>query len=285
MIFMKRVIASLVYILAKGRQFKIVPTKRLPFHSFPKTAALKAAAMAAIGIAAITTATAMSSATSYAGQWQQDSGGRWYEEDDGTYPAGTWKWIKGRYYYFDGRGYMLSDTTTPDGYQVGADGAFLPGPGQSVDEVGGIRCGDEDAVITMWMNNEGRPMYQNEIHHDMECYVMDREVDCFMFPSGESNLSLDAHEVWLYGVTAIDGKGVVLGEIHMMPFEYDRIYSFDFTGNNDSAEGLSRYCIDNDVTITIDLVDKTGYSILTGYPASVWRYRYATASSIPAAGM
>ena len=93
MIFMKRVIASLVYILAKGRQFKIVPTKRLPFHSFPKTAALKAAAMAAIGIAAITTATAMSSATSYAGQWQQDSGGRWYEEDDGTYPAGTWKWI------------------------------------------------------------------------------------------------------------------------------------------------------------------------------------------------
>lgn len=55
-------------------------------------------------------------------------------------------------------------------------------------------------------------MYQNEIHHDMECYVMDRGVDrCF--PSRESNLSLDAHEVWLYGVTAIDGKGVVLGEI------------------------------------------------------------------------
>lgn len=61
--------------------------------------------------------------TAYAGQWQQDSTGWWYQNDDGSYPASQWKEIEGKHYYFGVDGYMLSNTTTPDGYQVGADGA------------------------------------------------------------------------------------------------------------------------------------------------------------------
>lgn len=231
----------------------------------------------------ITAAAVLSASTSYAGQWQQDADRWWYENDDRTFPAGAWKWINGTYYYFDENGYMMSNTTTPDGYQVGADGAFVPGPGQSVDQVGGIRCGDEDAVIHMWMNNEGTPIYQNEIHYGLECYVIEPGVDSFLFPSGSSNLNPDAHEVWLYGVTMVNGEGVILEGINMMPFEYDKVYSFDFTGKYDTAGKLAQHCIDNDVTITVHLVDRTKYSILTGYPASAWRYRYATSSSIPAA--
>jgi hypothetical protein len=62
--------------------------------------------------------------------WKQDNTGWWYQEDNGSYPANTWKWIDGNNdgvaecYYFDGNGYMLSNTTTPDGYTVDSSGAW-----------------------------------------------------------------------------------------------------------------------------------------------------------------
>lgn len=63
--------------------------------------------------------------------WKQDNAGWWYQEDNGSYPANTWKWIDGNNdgvaecYYFNEKGYMLSNTTTPDGYQVNATGAWV----------------------------------------------------------------------------------------------------------------------------------------------------------------
>ena len=62
--------------------------------------------------------------TALAGQWQQNSKGWWWQEDNGTYPKSQWQWIDGNKdgiaecYYFDNSGYMLSNTTTPDGYVV-----------------------------------------------------------------------------------------------------------------------------------------------------------------------
>lgn len=60
----------------------------------------------------------------FAGQWKQDSKGWWYQEDNGSYPASTWKEINGKQYYFGADGYMLANTTTPDGYTVNGDGAW-----------------------------------------------------------------------------------------------------------------------------------------------------------------
>lgn len=65
------------------------------------------------------------SMTSLAGQWIQDERGWWYQEDDSTYPSSCWKEIEGKQYYFGSDGYMLSNTTTPDGYKVGLDGAWI----------------------------------------------------------------------------------------------------------------------------------------------------------------
>ncbi|MBT9778321.1 hypothetical protein GPL15_17635 [Clostridium sp. MCC353] len=65
--------------------------------------------------------------TAFAGQWQLDSNGWWYLNDDGSYPAGQWQEIDGKHYYFRSDGYMLSNTITPDGYVVGADGAWISG--------------------------------------------------------------------------------------------------------------------------------------------------------------
>lgn len=58
----------------------------------------------------------------------------WFCYDDGTWVyldgegytlQSTWAEIDGKWYYFDEYCYMLADTTTPDGYYVGSDGAWV----------------------------------------------------------------------------------------------------------------------------------------------------------------
>ena len=66
----------------------------------------------------------LSAVPAFAGEWKADTKGWWYREDNGSYPASTWKEINGKQYYFGADGYMLANTTTPDGYTVNADGAW-----------------------------------------------------------------------------------------------------------------------------------------------------------------
>ncbi|MGI5959281.1 MAG: hypothetical protein ACOX60_07700 [Massiliimalia sp.] len=52
--------------------------------------------------------------------------GYWYHLDSHGMMSTGWKQINGKWYYFYGEnGRMAANTTTPDGYQVGADGAWI----------------------------------------------------------------------------------------------------------------------------------------------------------------
>ncbi len=59
-----------------------------------------------------------------AGKW-------WYSYSNGSYPKAQWAWIDGNNdgimesYYFDGDGWLLTNTTTPDGYTVNDNGAWV----------------------------------------------------------------------------------------------------------------------------------------------------------------
>lgn len=84
-----------------------------------------------------------STVPAYAG-WEYDASGWWFQNSDGTYPAGSWKEIDNQWYYFDANGYMAVGWVqsggnwyycNPDGslavncwingtYYVGADGAM-----------------------------------------------------------------------------------------------------------------------------------------------------------------
>lgn len=55
--------------------------------------------------------------------WREIDDEWYYFGDDGISKQSTWVEIGGKWYYFDSWSKMLRDTTTPDGYQVGADGA------------------------------------------------------------------------------------------------------------------------------------------------------------------
>lgn len=77
--------------------------------------------------AAMTVGTAT---TAMAAEWKQDVKGWWWQNDDGFYPTSQWKWLDGNKdgvaecYYFDGAGYMMANTTTPDGYSVNSEGQW-----------------------------------------------------------------------------------------------------------------------------------------------------------------
>ena len=81
--------------------------------------------------AALTMAAMMTVGVSAKG-WQKNNTGWWYGTNDAntTWHANGWQWIDGNgdgtaeCYYFDQNGYMLSATTTPDGYTVNSDGAW-----------------------------------------------------------------------------------------------------------------------------------------------------------------
>ena len=78
----------------------------------------------AIAIALATATMASQAMPAMAADWKQNEIGYWYQEDNGSYPTNSWKWINGKCYYFDSNGYMLANTTTPDGYTVDATGAW-----------------------------------------------------------------------------------------------------------------------------------------------------------------
>lgn len=80
------------------------------------------------------------------GIWLYDSKGWWYRNPGGSYTVNNWQLIDDRWYYFNEHGYrmsgwilwkgiwyycgsdgaMLTNARTPDGYLVGADGAWIP---------------------------------------------------------------------------------------------------------------------------------------------------------------
>lgn len=80
---------------------------------------------------AATVMAASMSLTAFAGSWQKNAAGWWWQNDDGSYPVSCWQWLDGNgdgtaeCYYFNEAGYMLTNTTTPDGYIVNADGAWV----------------------------------------------------------------------------------------------------------------------------------------------------------------
>ena len=118
----------------------------------------------------------LSAVSAHAGSWHRDNVGWWYRYDYGSNPVNQWfeddrgdwyyagssgyiltnQWIKepeGWYYlhsngkmalnqwvgnYYLGEfGYMLTSTVTPDGYRVGADGAWIPSQERLLDTANG----------------------------------------------------------------------------------------------------------------------------------------------------
>lgn len=111
--------------------------------------------------------------TAFAGTWKAGAAPNqnkwWYDFDNGTYAANGWYWIDGdnngiaECYYFDANGWLLTDTTTPDGHMVNANGAWIENSIIQVRETGENITASQDtaqmqtsesAIDLSWLRNE-----------------------------------------------------------------------------------------------------------------------------------
>ena len=101
--------------------------------------------------------------------WQTNDSGRWYgtNADNTTWYANGWQWIDGNgdgtaeSYCFDANGYLYTNTTTPDGYTVNADGAWT--------ENGVVQTKAAEAAETASQTvaqTSGDGVYINGVHHN-----------------------------------------------------------------------------------------------------------------------
>lgn len=139
----------------------------------------------------------------FAGSWENDGNGWWYQRDDGSYPknvmtviddewycfdkygymkSNEWVLVQNEWYYFTGSGamaknqwiagtyyvggdgIMLTNTWTPDGYWVDELGAWVPGKTKDT----GSRSSEYYTVDGNWDNR------------DQSGYNSDRRVDCWI---------------------------------------------------------------------------------------------------------
>lgn len=143
------------------------------------------------------------SMTAFAGQWQQDAKGWWYQNDDGTYLKDGWKWVNGKCYYFTSDGYCLTGTQTPDGYTVDASGAWIVdgvvqtqgGEAAAVPEQSTVTAGD----LTLAIPN-GFSKYSEE---DGAVYLANSDTTTIIALASESLADLDLSAEELRMLTAL----------------------------------------------------------------------------------
>ena len=105
-------------------------------------------------VAALAAAAAMTMAsvmTASAADWKQDTKGWRVENEDGSYLTNQWYQspASGLWYYMGADVYMLTNTTTPDGYFVNADGAWVENEAVSNQPVitDGESVGESDFIV------------------------------------------------------------------------------------------------------------------------------------------
>lgn len=71
--------------------------------------------------------TQTSQPTQTTSSWASDSKGWWIQNSDGSYLTNAWYQspTSGLWYYMGADGYMLTNTTTPDGHTVNTDGVWV----------------------------------------------------------------------------------------------------------------------------------------------------------------
>lgn len=116
--------------------------------------------------------------SAFAGTWMEDSNGWRWQEKDQLSPVSSWEWIDSNgdgmseCYYFDENGYLLTNTTTPDGYMVNENGAWV------ADGMVRLRAANPSAAASA--KKEGRELYYQAIKKSSELQGLDISGDIHM---------------------------------------------------------------------------------------------------------
>lgn len=217
--------------------------------------------------------------------WCQDTdNGKWYHFDDQGHMQTGWISVEGKSYYLDSNGVMLVNTVTPDGYLVGADGAWLSDDSSALptqqagwrqDDVGWWYQTASGYFTDKWKNFDGKRYYFGADGYMATGFQTIEGNDYYFNNDG----ALVKKDFTLDGVRySVDSQGVITEQTDLdydsddsyADYSYDRdsddIYdSPDLWGNNDNQIGDG-----HDDTYAMEVIDivneerrKRGYSELT----------------------
>lgn len=209
--------------------------------------------------------------------WQQDATGWWWRNADGSYPTNQWKEVNGKWYYFEGSGYMAANkwidgtyyvgadgamyvnTTTPDGYQVDANGAWIQNVGQS-QQTEGKRTLVDGMTYTI-TDNLNYIKQMTDTNGNNYTVISDTQSSITFLSNGSdldpTNLEIIFSDLkYNPNTNTIDvfsnkGTAVYAGD-----FKYDIPYDFKIEGVDLTGQDFINYCKDNDIMIRVDIRQK-----------------------------
>lgn len=183
----------------------------------------------------------------FAAEWQQDTIGWWYQNDDGSYLENGWSWIDGKCYYFNEAGYCLLDTQTPDGYTVDASGAWI-----------------EDGVVQVQANSESEFVNQAGVQTQVGTLT-------FTVPDGFMKIEELSSEAASYFTN--HSADVIIGVVsEEIP---------DIQGYEGIVDSMGDVLLDSAMEVFGTVKEKTSHTFVTG----VWnRYLYADTDALGIAG-
>ena len=98
----------------------------------------------------------------YAGKWESDANGWWYQQDGGPYPVDTWLEIDNHWYFFDKKGYMQTGWVTSERKQYFCD---LSGRLITDQWIGGLYyVGSDGAMLTNTITPDGYCWTLRQMH-------------------------------------------------------------------------------------------------------------------------
>lgn len=173
--------------------------------------------------------------------WEVSGIGWKYKMEDGSYATG-WNWIDGKSYCFDENGTMYADTTTPDGYTVNADGAWvIDGVVQGKEKTD---AGEDQSAA----NDQSSEQYPLKGYIDPEYFDLHPEANILVWKWDDTYLSVYRPDLWnIYNKDsyyfAATTKAVETGNpFYMMEQCTDYVAAIAVLAGMQSSEQYEQYC-------------------------------------------
>lgn len=156
--------------------------------------------------------------SAYAGEWKSDLTGKWYQQDDGSYPSGGWTWLDDNLdglaecYYFNNYGYLVASAITPDGYLVNEKGAWVQdGILQQIALTPAARNAEK--------NRHAVTAYRNKLLNEIR-----KEKDLFSYPTSFAVVDVNGDGIF---EVLLNYQGAAAGWGGNLLYFTDRIHEFE----------------------------------------------------------